>query len=262
MLLKKTTFAALAAGLISSVGLVSPANAITVSSTNCVLTIPTKNVLARGDYGKTFTLTEKDLTCPDEANPFKTDVSFGSSQAYFESSLGWKMISSDGGGNAYAEFIPASIAGAEYGSKRITFSATVGDFENVGKEDQSFIRTAGPDAVIDSDDDVLVPLTFSNGFSQKYRSDVSVKTKKKGNKIKLTVTVDRNLTDFLGINDIYASNSDAVTVYRDGKAVKTIKTGTDGKVSFTITDKKGKNNYSVVLPSTVANFEGSAVFVR
>ena len=255
MLLKKTTFAALAAGLISSVGLVSPANAITVSSTNCVLTIPTKNVLARGDYGKTFTLTEKDLTCPDEANPFKTD------QTYFIG-YGWEMITSDGGGNANAVFIPASIAGAEYGSKRITFSATVGDFENVGKEDQSFIRTAGPDAVIDTDDDVLVPLTFSNGFSQKYRSDVSVKTKKKGNKIKLTVTVDRNLTDILGINDIYASNSDAVTVYRDGKAIKTIKTGADGKVSFTITDKKGKNNYSVVLPSTAGNFEGSAVFVR
>ena len=89
-----------------------------------------------------------------------------------------------------------------------------------------------------------------------------VKTKKKGNKIKLTVTVDRNLTDILGINDIYASNSDAVTVYRDGKAIKTIKTGADGKVSFTITDKKGKNNYSVVLPSTAGNFEGSAVFVR
>jgi hypothetical protein len=253
MLLKKATFAALAAGLISSVGLVSPANAITVSSTNCVLTIPTKSVLVRGEYSKNLTITENDITCPDEANPFKTEVSY-------VDFVGWQLTSKEGYANVV--FKPASIAGAEYGSKRFVVSATLGDFENVDKEKQDFIRTAGPDAVIDTDDDVLVPLTFSNGFSQKYRSDISVKTKKKGSKIKVTVTVDRNLTDIGGINDVYASNSDAVTIYRDGKAIRTVKTGTDGKVSFTITDKKGKNNYSVVLPSTRVNFEGSATFIR
>jgi hypothetical protein len=255
MLLKKTTLAALAAGLISSVGLVSPANAITVSSTNCVLTIPTKSVLVRGDYYKTLTLTENDITCADEANPFKSEV-------VYVNGPGWQLKNNNLYAYASVSFKPANIAGAEYGSKRFTLYATVGDFENVSKEDQDFIRTAGPDAEINTDDDVLVPLTFSNGFSQKYRSDVSVKTKKKGNKIRVTVTVDRNRTNENTLDDIYASNTDAVTVYRDGKAIRTIKTGVDGKVSFTIADKKGKNNYSVVLPGTPYNFEGSAVFVR
>lgn len=270
---KKIALASFAA-LILPIAMSAPANAITIATTPCVLNIPAKTEVVRGDltglynfYGQFRTLKETDLTCPDVANPFKTtDISYTNSNggvggSYWSLTLDGLDDRQYGGGNA--SFIAESTLGKEYGEKRIEFYVGIGTFKNVSKMFQSFIRTPGADATLNTDDDVLYPMTFSNGIVNKYRSDVSVKAKRSGTNLKVTVTVDRNLTDILDdVTPVYANKSDKVTLYRDGKAIKTVKVGSNGKATFTVKDKKGANNYSVILPANVINHEGSATFVK
>ena len=272
---RKLALASISA-LIMPIAMISPANAITISTTPCVLNIPAKNEIVRQTgvyyyYTKRYTFYESDLTCPDVANPFKTtDISYfngrGSSSGY------WEMSNVDDltGGFGYysgasASFQSASILGAEYGVKRIEFYAGIGSLVNAKTADQNFIRTPGPDATPDTDDDVLYPMTFSNGIVNKYRTSVKVKTKKLGTNLQLSVTVDRNLYKSDADGDWtpkYANKTDKIKVYRDGKVIKTVAVGTSGKVTFTVPDKSGNNKYLVVLPSTHDNHEGSAAFVK
>ena len=265
---------AISGSLLMPFAALSSANATTISTTECVLTIPAKSEVTRGEssslyyyYGKFMTFKETDLTCPEVANPFKTtDIAYTNSYAG-DGAASWNLSldSTDdrriGGGNA--SFVAESALGKEYGEKRIEFYVGIGTFKNVSKLNQTFIRTPGADATLNTDDDVLYPMTFSNGIVNKYKSDVSVKTKRSGSNLTIKVSVDRNLTDPLdNVTPVYANKSDKVTVYRDGKAIKTVKVGSDGKATFTVKDKKGKNNYSVVLPANILNHEGSATFVK
>lgn len=265
---------AISGALLMPIVMSGSAHATTISTTACVLNIPAKGEIKRSDnigiyyyYGQFLTLKETDLTCPDVANPFKTtNISYtnssgGDNGSYWALTLDSVEDRRYGGGSA--SFIAESTLGKEYGEKRIEFYVGVGTFKNVSKMYQSFVRTPGIDATLGNDDDVLYPMTFSNGIVNKYRSDVAVKSKRSGSNLIVSVKVDRNLTDPLDeVTPIYANKSDKVTLYRDGKALKTVKVGSNGKATFTIKDKKGDNNYSVVLPSNVINHEGSATFVK
>jgi hypothetical protein len=196
---KKLALSSISA-LIMPIAMSGQANATTISTTSCVLNIPAKTELVRNEssaYGyynsKFFTLYEKDLTCPDIANPFKTtDISYTSSAGGSYGSWELELATFDGRrfGGGSASFINESPLGKEYGEKRIEFSLGNGSFKNVNKLYQSFIRTPGIDAILNNDDDVLYPMTFSNGIVNKYRSDVSVKAKKSGSNLKVTVIVD------------------------------------------------------------------------
>jgi len=257
-----------------SIAMSGSAHAITISTTPCVLNIPAKNELVRQstpyyNNEKLFTFFENDLTCPDAANPFKTtDISYFDARG--NSYQQWYMMRSDYmdryyWGQVSGSFIPASVLGTEYGVNRIEFYAYIGSYVNPDKANQNFIRTAGVDTILNNDDDVLYPMTFSNAFTNKYRSDVSVKTKKSGDNLKVSVSVDRNLYKSDANGDFspkYAHKTDRVKLYRDGKVIGIAKVDTNGKATFTIKDKKGNNRYSVVLPSTYENHGGSATFVR
>jgi hypothetical protein len=270
---KKLALAGISA-LITPIALMSPAHALTISTTPCVLNIPAKNELVReaGAYyvnSKTFTFHEADLTCPDVANPFKT-----TNISYLEARGGnyasWTLWPENTNINYYygaasGNYQSESVLGAEYGVKRIDFYVSLGSFVNVGKTQQNFVRTPGPDAILDNDDDVLYPMTLSNGIVNKFRTSVKVKTKKLGTNLQLAVTVDRNLYKSDLNSDWspkYANKSDKAKVYRDGKLIKTVAVGISGKVTFTVPDKSGNNRYLVVLPSTNDNHEGSAAFVK
>lgn len=270
---KKKIIVSSLSALLVPIAMSTPANALTISTTECVLTIPAKAEIVRNEnptvnyyYGQYLTLKESDLTCPDVANPFKTaNISYTNSGGGSYSSWVLTLDTLDGGryGGGSASFIAESVLGKEYGEKRIEFYVGVGAFKNVRKTEQGFIRTPGADTTLNTDDDVLYPMTFSNGIVNKYRSDVSVKTKKSGSNLKVSVTVDRNLNDPLdNVTPVFANRSDKVTLYRDGKAIKTVKVGSNGKATFTVIDKKGKNNYSIVLPSNALSHEGSASFVK
>ena len=266
MNLKKLTLAAASVGLLTSVAVTAPASAtpLTVSPTACVLTIPKTSEITRAKYETRINLFQSDLNCPEEANPFLTsDISFiGSSD---NGSAGWVLKDS----KYYGRFVTANMyyessAGPEYGAKRIVFSIyDVGDFKAVDKNELGFIKAKGPDELLGTEDDVLYPLTFSNGILQKFKSDVSVKTKSTNGSIKVSVKVDRNLVepnDYL--TPKYILKGDKVKVYRDGKFIKSVKLGTNGKATFYVADKSGSNKYSVVLPSSFTNFEGKATFVK
>jgi len=273
MKMKKKLALTCISALITPIALMSPAHAVTISTTPCVLNIPAKNELVReaGNYyvnSKQFTFLESDLTCPDVANPFKT-----TNISYLEARGGnyasWSLVSDSKNFNYYAgasgNYQSESILGAEYGVKHIDFYVGIGSFVNVGKTQQNFVRTPGPDAILDNDDDVLYPMTLSNGIVNKFRTSVKVKTKKLGTNLQLAVTVDRNLykSDLNGDwSPKYANKSDKVKVYRDGKLIKAVAVGITGKVTFIVPDKAGKNHYLVVLPSTSDNHEGSAAFVK
>lgn len=270
---KKLALASISA-LIMPIAMISSANATTVSTTPCVLKVPAKNEIVRelGIYyspTKTYTFSESDLTCPDVANPFKTtNISY--LDATGSTYSGWQMTNSNknrGGYYSYSfgNFVPASTFGSEYGVKRIEFTVGIGSFRNPDKSEQNFVRTAGVDNDLGNDDDVFYPMTFSNEIVSKFRSDVKVKTKKLGTNLQLSVTVDRNLykSDLDGDwAPKYASKTDKIKVYRDGKVIKTVAVGTSGKVTFTVPDKSGNNKYLVVLPATYDNHEGSAAFVK
>ncbi len=270
---KKLALASISA-LIMPFVMMSSANATTVSATPCVLNIPAKNEIVRQAgvyyyYNKIFTFYEADLTCPDAANPFKT-----TNISYLDARGGtyaqWQMVSESSVSGGYwgyssGNFVPASTFGTDYGVKRIEFNLGIGSFKTPNKADQNFIRTAGADAIIDNDDDVFYPMTFSNGIVNKYRTSVKVKTKKSGTNLQLSVTVDRNLykSDLDGDwSPKYANKTDKIKVYRDGKVIKTVAVGITGKVTFTVPDKNGNNKYLVVLPATNDNHEGSAAFVK
>jgi len=269
---KKVALAGISA-LIAPIALMSPAHALTISTTSCVLNIPAKNEIVRqtGVYysnSKSFTFHETDLTCPDEANPFKTtNISYLDARGGSYGS--WTLSNENANTGAYGWgsgiYQSESVLGAEYGVKRIDFNVSVGSYVNVAKNEQNFIRTPGPDAILDNSDDVLYPMILSNGIVNKYRSSVKVKTKKLGKNLQLSVTVDRNLYKSDLDSDWspkYANKTDKIKVYRDGKLIKTVAVGITGKVTFTVPDKSGNNRYSVLLPSTPDNHEGSAAFIK
>lgn len=267
MNLKKLTLAAASVGLLTSVAVTAPASAtpLTVSPTSCVLTIPSKSVITRETFETRITLTQSDLNCPAEANPFlTTEINFVGATNYGYATWALRDNSTYYGRTITANFYGESIAGPEYGTKRIVFSVyDVGNFTAMDKGDLGFIQAKGPDETLNTDDDILYPMTFSNGIVQKFQSDVSVKTKKIGGNIKVSVKVDRNLyepNDFL--TPKYIQTGDKVKVYRDGKFIKSVKVGTNGKATFYVADKVGSNKYSVVLPENKINFEGKATFVK
>ena len=130
---KKIALASFAA-LILPIAMSAPANAITISTTPCVLNIPAKSEVVRGDltglysyYGQFSTLKETDLTCPDVANPFKTtDISYtnsnGGGGSYCSGNYGGGGGGYSGGGGGNTPN-PAGGGGGSFCSVTLTSSS-------------------------------------------------------------------------------------------------------------------------------------------
>ena len=269
MKFKRISILAAVGAIAAPLAFVGPAQAITISPTACVLTLPAKIVLDRSMniYLTSLTLTSDSLTnCPDAANPLKTSL------LEVDGYYNWVLEESTRPGLVATRadiFQTDSEFGSTYGTKRLEYNyLSLGTYVPASPKNTKFIRSFGLDGVKDDNnnggtDDIYYPMTVSNGIEVKFRSDVSVKTKKKNGIITVSVMADRNLDDPFEIDvPKYINKGDKVSVYRDGKLVKKVKLGTNGKANFTIKDKKGANNYSVVLPALSSNFEGSATFVK
>ena len=106
-------------------------------------------------------------------------------------------------------------------------------------------------------------LALSNPIAVKYETTVSLKAKKIGSKIKLTVKTSRNnefeMASGLGSYRVAkAYPGDKVSIYRNGKKIATKKLSASGKLTFYVKAGSGKHTYKAVLPAVDINHKGSA----